>query len=174
MNLTRYINVIKYLLLRSRDKAEPEDQDYYGAGSRSARWCIVMILGMMFCQIQPLLPLVCLINFAICKLVYSYLLVFAETRKPDLGGVIWVNQLHHLQFGLFLFFGLMMGKLSMSCRSWFPVIIAGTSGFLLMWCYQRFKGIEWERLPFSVEPLEHTLGEEEDGVYIQTEMLQSQ
>ena len=51
-NLTRYMNLSKFLGFRAvfteeeaKKRAEPEDQDYYGFGSRSARWCINLLVG---------------------------------------------------------------------------------------------------------------------------------
>merc|ERR1719323_2372673 len=93
LNLTRYFNVFKFLTLssvcreeRARELAEPEDQDWYGFGGRSARFTESMVIGLLFCSLSPLIILLTLVNFAICRAVYGYLLVFAETRKSDLGG----------------------------------------------------------------------------------------
>jgi hypothetical protein len=55
MNLLRYVPLSKFLGFRNvfeeeeaRAKAEPEDQDYYGLGSRSARFTINMVIGIVY------------------------------------------------------------------------------------------------------------------------------
>ncbi|CAJ1372689.1 unnamed protein product, partial [Effrenium voratum] len=100
INLLRYVNLAKFLGLRAiypeeeaKKKAEPEDQDYYGFGSRSARWSINLLIGIVFGTLNPTIPLLALINFLICRVVYGYLIVVAETKKPDLGGNFWVMNL---------------------------------------------------------------------------------
>merc|ERR1719421_220681 len=95
MNLTRYINVIKYLIFNkvaaspedARRMSEPEDQDYYGIGSRSARFTLMLLIGLVFGTICPLMNVVCFYNFICCRFIYGYLLPFQENRKDDMGGV---------------------------------------------------------------------------------------
>merc|ERR1719238_2192742 len=70
MNLTRYISMIKYFIWKNacghgkagggrsegaRFKSEPEDQDYYGIGSRSARFAFMLLVGLVFGTICPLM-----------------------------------------------------------------------------------------------------------------------
>merc|ERR1719263_332494 len=93
MNLTRYVNLIKFLMLRmvcdsrsAKNLSEPEDQDYYGIGSRSARWTINLVIGIVFSSLCPLINVLCFVNFALTRLIYGYLIPFAETKKADLGG----------------------------------------------------------------------------------------
>merc|ERR1711957_1149662 len=61
MNLLRYVPLSKFLGFRkvfedeedARAKAEPEDQDYYGLGSRSARFTINMVIGnVIYCVLM--------------------------------------------------------------------------------------------------------------------------
>ncbi|CAE7721228.1 RSN1, partial [Symbiodinium pilosum] len=54
MNMLRYVNLAKYLGYRkvcsddkARERAEPEDQDYYGMGSRSARHTLMAVTGLV-------------------------------------------------------------------------------------------------------------------------------
>merc|ERR1719188_1040262 len=116
MNLTRYVNLFKYLALvpivgqtKAKEMSEPEDQDYYGIGSRSARWSLNLLIGLVFSSLSPLICLFTLVNFALCRLVYGYLIVYAEERKPDLGGVFFMQQLNHLMKGLVIYAALMVG-----------------------------------------------------------------
>lgn len=82
---------------------EPEDQDYSGLGSRSARMSFALVLCLVFCAISPLMPVFGFLNFALCRLIYGYLTTFVESRKPDLGGIFWSTQMSHLQQGVVLF-----------------------------------------------------------------------
>merc|ERR1719356_1616542 len=91
--------------------AEPEDQDYYGLGSRSARFTFMLTLTLTFCSLSPLITILGFINFWVCRKCYGYLCVFCETRKPDLGGVFYVSQLTHVSQGLFIYIILITGVL---------------------------------------------------------------
>merc|ERR1719329_1149503 len=71
----------------AHDLAEPEDQDYYGMGSRSARFTIMLVIAIVFCTLSPLMTVLALINSGLCRLFYGYLFNYAETVKSDLGGV---------------------------------------------------------------------------------------
>merc|ERR1719183_1638905 len=93
---------------RAKELSEPEDQDYYGMGGRSARFTLNMVIALVYCSLTPLIVPLTILNFAICRLVYSYLFAFAETRKPDMGGVFFVTQLEHVQHGLLLYVVLMI------------------------------------------------------------------
>merc|ERR1719181_2372362 len=118
LNSTRYIQLMKYWSFRqlfddetARQMSEPEDQDYYGIGSRNARFNNNMIIALIFCSLSPLITVITLINFALCRVIYGYLMICAETRKPDLGGVFFVSAMKHLQGCLFIYIVLMVGVL---------------------------------------------------------------
>jgi hypothetical protein len=157
LNLTRYIQLSKFKALsviceeeRAKELSEPEDQDYYGIGARSARFTLILVIGLVYCSFCPLITVIACINFVICKVVYGYLLVFAETRKPDLGGVFWVTQLDHVWFGLFLYCCVMFGVLLLRAATVGPAIVAGTSIIYLVRSYTRFgTHFQWETLPFE-------------------------
>merc|ERR1719410_33657 len=84
-------------------KAEPEDQDYYGLGSRSARFTFMLTLSLAFCSLSPLITILGFVNFWMCRKVYGYLCVFSETKKPDLGGAFFVDQLRNVTEGMFIY-----------------------------------------------------------------------
>jgi len=118
MVLTRYVPLIKFKIFSAlyeeedaRAMAEPEDQDYYGMGARSARWTIMMVIALVFGTISPPINLLAFLNFALCRIIYGYLGTSAETKKTDLGGVFWVCQLEHLFWGNILYWILMTGVL---------------------------------------------------------------
>jgi hypothetical protein len=158
MNLTRYINVIKYLIFKkvaaspedARRMSEPEDQDYYGIGSRSARFTLMLLIGLVFGTICPLMNVVCFYNFIGCRFIYGYLLAYHENRKDDMGGVHWCMQCHHLQQGLAIYLIMMTGVLSQRCESIVPCVISAISFLWWLIAYRRFTAkMHWEKLPYA-------------------------
>mmetsp|Transcript_56873 Transcript_56873/g.182776 ORF Transcript_56873/g.182776 Transcript_56873/m.182776 type:complete len:714 (-) Transcript_56873:17-2158(-) len=155
MNLTRYMPLAKYLLLRAAvgearavELSEP-DQDYFGMGARSARWSLDLVLALVFCSVSPLITAVALVNFLLCRVFYGYLTVFAETRRHDLGGPFFVEKMKQVQFGLLLYVLLMIGIFLRRARSWFPVVVAGLALLPVAYCFKRFSAMAWEFLPFD-------------------------
>mmetsp|Transcript_12373 Transcript_12373/g.43585 ORF Transcript_12373/g.43585 Transcript_12373/m.43585 type:complete len:862 (-) Transcript_12373:207-2792(-) len=140
MNLLRYANLSKFKIfsaLYEEEEAvtmsEPEDQDYYGVGSRSARWTTVLVIGLVFGTLCPPIFVVTFINFLICRVVYGYLIPFAETRKPDLGGVFWTTQLRHVFHGLMLYCMLMTGVLAARGPGRVPMfVVAPALGYVIV------------------------------------------
>lgn len=187
LQLVRLMPLLKYLGARSvygvRDaklKAEPEDQDYYGIGSRGARWMNTMILGLVFCQIQPVLLIVVAVNFVVCKVTYGYLIVFAETRKSDTGGRMFLQQLFHLHLGILMYIILMTGYLANRGNA-IPCPIIGVfsaaelcwaSSFYLLYAATKLNNLYWEDLPIS-ECSKHPQKSKRDPTksYIQPELL---
>jgi hypothetical protein len=141
----------------TRDKIEPEDQDYYGMGSRSARFTIMLVIAITFCTLSPLMCVLALINSGLCRLFYGYLFNYAETVKSDLGGVFFVSQLKHLLQGLYIYIILMSGVLFYrgtdddgNGPGVLPGIIAGLSFLFMIPAYNRFdRRFHWVDLPFS-------------------------
>lgn len=183
MNLTRYIQVGKFVgfsKLWSEDDAralaEPEDQDYYGMGSRSARFTINMLIAIIFGTLSPLMYLLAWVNFYICRLFYGYLFVYAESRKEDSGGYFFVNQLHHVYAGLFFYCLLMIGIFLERAPNYVPAgfgIVAFIYAFI---SYRAFtKDFEWETLPWE-EIAQDADGkdfqpEDSGETYIQAELI---
>mmetsp|Transcript_16757 Transcript_16757/g.52803 ORF Transcript_16757/g.52803 Transcript_16757/m.52803 type:complete len:836 (-) Transcript_16757:64-2571(-) len=181
MNILRYVTLGKYLSFRpifgedvAATMAEPEDQDYYGLGSRSARWTINMLIAVIFGTLCPPMWLLTFLNFAVCRLIYGYLIPFAETRKPDLGGFFWVSKLRHMLLGNILYVVLMTGVLFQRATSSYPAWIAASCLFYVAWSINRFDThFSWEKLPFKYI----VSGKDEDkvkrqleGRYIQPEL----
>jgi len=173
--LTRIWNYTKYLFFLQRGYsreeackfAEPEDQDYYGIGSRSARWTANAVIGLIFCQISPLICVLALVNFLVCRLVYGYLLIFAETRKVDLGGLFWVQQLRNLQQGLWIYVLLMSGVITAGGNRQ-QASMATCSGLYLFWAQRRFWKYDWRLLSF--ERIESLKEYREHESYVQPEL----
>ncbi|CAK9042413.1 CSC1-like protein At4g02900 [Durusdinium trenchii] len=131
MELLRMVVLAKFLLFRTtyteaeaRQKAEPEDQDFYGMGGRTARWSLNLVIGCIFCSVWPMVPLVVLLQFLMQRLAYGYLIAFAETRKPDLGGEFWCESLLQLLYCMVLFAVGMSGLLLRRSPSCIPPAVA--------------------------------------------------
>lgn len=132
VNLLRYSIYYKFVSCkdlcgeeRARELAEPEDQDYFGIGSRSARFAMILVISLAFCNMVPLLPVFAFVHFALCRIVYGYLVVFAETRKPDLGGAFFPDQIRHVQEGLVLYTVMMTCILWQRSPTKHPAVFAG-------------------------------------------------
>jgi len=158
LNLTRYIQLIKYFIWRAvvgPERAvvltEPEDQDYYGIGSRSAQWTINLVIGIVFCTLCPLVTIFTFVNFFFTRVVYGYLVVFAEIRKPDLGGPFFVTQLWHTQYGLLVYAVLMVGVIWHRSQNNIAMVMATapTIAYILTGFYYFYTNYQWESLPFE-------------------------
>jgi len=141
-----------YLVLKPGDKAgayeqSREDYAHNGLGGRSARFTIMLVVPLVFCIICPLITVLSVVNFMLGRLFIGYLVVFAERKKPDLGGAFWVAQLTDLHKGLFLFVLLMTGMLYQRAVTIVPGTVAGLSGLYLYIEFTRFPQIyRWRAL----------------------------
>jgi len=155
--LLRLAQLFKYLGLRqitddehARKRAEPEDQDAYGLGGRSARLTISLVIGIVYSTMAPPISLLCLVNFLLYRLVYGYLLPFAEVKKVDLGGEFWVTSLRQVFVGLGIYTVVMAGVFARRASSWWPwAIVMPTIPFVALSAYQFDTCYRWQRLPFN-------------------------
>jgi len=153
--------------------AEPEDQDYFGIGSRSARATIVLLIGIIFSTLSPVVAVISAAFFFVARLVYGYLIVFAETRKPDLGGAFFVLQMQHLQVGIGIYCILMIGVLWVMAPNNYPAAIVAPSLFYTILRAKSFnEEFLWERLPFrEIAFNAHILSTHDtQQVYVQPEL----
>mmetsp|Transcript_53161 Transcript_53161/g.99658 ORF Transcript_53161/g.99658 Transcript_53161/m.99658 type:complete len:725 (-) Transcript_53161:94-2268(-) len=168
-SLLRTTNFLKFLWFkRSNDEeeahklAEPEDQDYYGIGSRTARILMILVITFVYCTIETFIGLLALVDFLICRVVYGYLMVFVETRKPDSGGSIWISVLQQMQFGLFLYVSLMTSIIFSNTTEYHaPAYLAGLA-FLEVWRFQSAH-LGLDRLPFEEVLALDEKGKQVDG-----------
>jgi len=166
MEFMRYVPLTKWIAFnrllgdeeKAHDKAEPEDQDYYGKGSRSARFTIFLVIAVTFCTLSPLMIVLAFIHFALIRLWYGWMFVYAEIPKPDLGGAFWHSKLKHVQQGVFIYIVLMAGVLyyrgtdekTGEGPGSIPGFIAGASLLYMYKSYTRFdRHFHWEQLPFE-------------------------
>jgi len=181
MSLLRYVPLGKFIVFKrlfedeeARRMAEPEDQDFFGMGSRSVQFVTVMAIAIVFGTLSPPIPLLCFINLVIKRLVYGYLMCYAETKKADLGGAFWVTSLKHLFYCNIVYQVLMAGVLYERATTVGPCIIAALSILYTLRSLRRFDvQFLWENLPFQ-EVREPRPGQEkrlEIHQYVQPEML---
>lgn len=180
---SRYMQLLKFAIWRNvfddvkaKQKAEPEDPDYYGMGSQYARAVITLSIGLVFGTISPLVGIFTLINFAIMRLFYGYQVMFAETQKVDLGGVFWVTALEQTQKGMLIYNVLMFGLLSGKSPNQVPVVgaiigLAYTAQGLLRF-QEKF---QWEHLPFTKVLLSKGKGGNQDSgdTYVQPALIEA-
>merc|ERR1712187_709897 len=158
-------------------KSEPEDQDYYGLGSRSARFTFMLVWVLSFCSLSPLITILGFVNFWMCRKVYGYLCVFCEIKKPDLGGNFYMSQIMHVSEGLFIYVVLMTGVLAERDLSAWPGMIAASGLIYQYIAYGRLKNnFRWESLCFDdLMTMDEGKGKEElrksTGVYKQPELI---
>jgi hypothetical protein len=180
LNLVRYVMLGKFLIAqrlyedeKAREMSEPEDQDYYGIGSRSARFTINMCIGIIYGTLSPPIPVLTYINFWLCRVIYGYLMPFAENKKEDLGGAFYVNSLHHLFVGNIIYVVLMSGVLYFRADSVVPAAIAASTMGLISFSMKKFRHkYVWEKLPLH----EAVIGGEppkgkDEGVYRQPALV---
>mmetsp|Transcript_116895 Transcript_116895/g.212692 ORF Transcript_116895/g.212692 Transcript_116895/m.212692 type:complete len:803 (-) Transcript_116895:103-2511(-) len=179
--LMRMSNVCKFLLfsrIYEEEEAvklsEPEDQDYYGLGSRHARFSTIMSIGIIFGQLCPPIPILVCINFCICRLVYGYLIPFAETKKPDLGGEFFVHACKHLFISCVVYCLLMAGVLFGRAADSGPGIIAVLCIPYVLWSMYRFDTLfSHEKLSFEqLITTSDSLREADGKQYIQPEWIE--
>jgi len=180
-DLLRTVNLAKYLFWRSRriepeearSLSEPEDQDSDGMGSRMAKVTIHLVVCTVFASCCPVILLVAWLYFAVGRYTYGFLVIFAETKKPDVGGNFWVKSLRHIFLGVFIYILLMVGlltELSHTTGDRAPMLGTFASILPLAFGYLRFSSLSWETLPFEavadIDLLEH---QESCGEYRQPE-----
>eukprot|EP00437_Effrenium_voratum_P006378 CAMPEP_0181426588 /NCGR_PEP_ID=MMETSP1110-20121109/15739_1 /TAXON_ID=174948 /ORGANISM="Symbiodinium sp., Strain CCMP421" /LENGTH=789 /DNA_ID=CAMNT_0023549785 /DNA_START=47 /DNA_END=2416 /DNA_ORIENTATION=+ len=156
MEALRYSPFAKFLVFRvifspqeAKQMSEPEDQDSFGFGARNVNLAVNVVLGLLFCSLSPLVTLLAMIDLLLSRLVYGYLVIYAETKKPDLGGVFWATQVHFIQLALVLYSILMVGVIMArsDTRAW--VVVAPTILFLIWSFLHLNKAYQWETLPFQ-------------------------
>jgi len=179
MEFTRYFPFLKYkgfLALfeekEAKEMAEPEDQDYYGMGSRSARWTIMLGIGIIFGTLCPPMSILCFLNFFVCRVAYGYLFMFAETKKADTGGRFFVTQLTQLFPILIIYVLLMSAVFYRRATSIGPCVISATSLVWILISLNKLQHYSWENLPLQELHEGKTSRRRPDqGMYEQPEML---
>jgi hypothetical protein len=182
MNVLRYVTLLKFKAFnklfkdedKAKAKAEPEDQDYYGIGSRAARWSITMCIVVVYGTLSPSMNILGWITFWIMRFIYGYLIPFAETKKPDLGGIFWVTMLKQLYVANYIYVILMTGVLLERSDSVVPGMMAAGGLVFNSWARNKFESsFAWEKLPITemLDSAPQVKKRHLDGVYEQSELL---
>eukprot|EP00930_Biecheleria_cincta_P042553 TRINITY_DN2927_c0_g8_i1.p1 TRINITY_DN2927_c0_g8~~TRINITY_DN2927_c0_g8_i1.p1 ORF type:complete len:797 (-),score=136.95 TRINITY_DN2927_c0_g8_i1:223-2613(-) len=162
--------------------AEPEDQDYSGIGGRSARATIMMTIGLVYGTISPFLMILTSFNFVLSRIFFGYLVTFAETRKPDLGGYFWVVCQQQTLSATLLYSLIMSGLLLQKAYGYGPAIISVASVVYVVWSMRRFEHqFAWQKLSFEEIMDKNRFDDQEfkdlkmkrrdaDGEYVQPEL----
>jgi len=186
MNMMRYVMLAKFKMFSAlydeetaRAMSEPEDQDYYGLGSRCARFMINMAIGIIYGSLAPPLYILTFINFALCRLFYGYLIVYAEMRKPDSGGVFFMKMMEHMFVAMIIYNIMMIGVLIDRAATIVPAILGVIPLVFSAHALHRLHwGFAWEKLPYNylmnMDPKIKQWKKNPDGVaYVQPELLES-
>jgi len=178
MVMTRYIQVSKFKAFsgvkqteqEAKDCSEPEDQDWYGVGCRFSRVTMQLTLVIVLCTLSPLISLLGAITFILTRIVYSFLFIYAETEKEDLGGWCWYHSLKHCQIAIFIYVILMSIVLLERSDSVVPAAVAWSALLPCIYAFQRFeRAFNWQHLPFAALPDESHPAEKQR--YVQPELL---
>jgi len=139
----------------ARRKAEPEDQDSDGMGARMAKATLMVTIALVFSTCCPIITILGWLYFGIGERVYKYLMVYAETKKPDLGGSFWVAALNHLIIVLGIYVFLMTSILS-SIGATKQACVAFLALLWVFHCYNKLQQLVWESLPFeAIAEIDH-------------------
>lgn len=155
--MTRNANLAKFILYsalypkeEAKARAEPEDQDYNGIGGRSARCNLNLMVGIIFSTLSPLVSILALVCFLLQRLVFGYLTVFAETKKPDLGGHFWVESLRQILQVVLMYVVVMLGIVVRRSPNYTPPVLVLLGVVYAVISLIRFETqFRWEVLPFT-------------------------
>jgi len=159
--LLRSANFWKYHIFRiifsmspeeAKENSEPEDPACYGLGARMAASLLTSAITFMFCSCSPLIIVFSLIYFGLGQFTYGYLVVFAESKKADTGGFLWLQSLSQLFWVLAIYVLLMTGVLQMLSQHdyWIgPPLTALSSLFILFWARRKVNNLAFDALPLD-------------------------
>jgi hypothetical protein len=153
LQLTRYFQVLKYGIFCHQHEeetawnlAEPEDQDYYGIGARTARFCTLVTIGIVFGTLSPPCSVLAWMTMIWIRTLFGYQFTFNEVRKPDLGGAFAARALHNTYCALHIYFVLMCGVLYIRGYGWGPWIISLCGWIYVFISQARFTQLKWEHI----------------------------
>jgi len=157
MVLFRHTPLLKYLAAsriwppeEAKSLAEPEDQDYYGLGGRMARFTIFLSIGIIYGTMSPPINLIAFILFAEIRLSYGWLLPFAETKKPSLGGEFFVTALYHIQIANITYGFVMAGILLRRSETNWPCFLSFLAPVFVFLSLAKFTGkFQWYSMPME-------------------------
>jgi hypothetical protein len=153
MQLTRYMNVLKFRIFArhheeedARSLAEPEDQDYYGIGARTARFSTLVTIGIVYGTLSPPCSVLAWMTVTWIRTLFGYIWVFCELKKPDLGGAFFHRALQNTYAALHVYFILMTGVLYYRGSNSGPAIVAACGWAYVFHSHHRFFLMKWEHI----------------------------
>eukprot|EP00913_Durusdinium_trenchii_P033505 g31368.t1 len=109
-----------------------------------AKVALHLVVCTVFASCCPVILLIAWLYFAVGRYTYGFLVIFAETKKPDPR-----RHSSRTTAGLLVYILLMVGLLSRASATREPVLGALGSLLLLGFGYFRFSALSWEALPFE-------------------------
>eukprot|EP00441_Pelagodinium_beii_P023582 CAMPEP_0197661910 /NCGR_PEP_ID=MMETSP1338-20131121/51741_1 /TAXON_ID=43686 ORGANISM="Pelagodinium beii, Strain RCC1491" /NCGR_SAMPLE_ID=MMETSP1338 /ASSEMBLY_ACC=CAM_ASM_000754 /LENGTH=780 /DNA_ID=CAMNT_0043239559 /DNA_START=78 /DNA_END=2420 /DNA_ORIENTATION=+ len=159
VELLRITNLLKWLFFRhacgfeadvAKQYCEPEDQTSYGMGARTALVVLMSAITFSFCTTSPLILPLAVVYFVLGDIVYGYLLIFAESKKPDLGGEFWMQAVQQVLMILLLYVLIMASILvAKSPDNWLPSASAVSALLVLYWAWRRVNNLAFDSLPLE-------------------------
>eukprot|EP00929_Paragymnodinium_shiwhaense_P097707 TRINITY_DN59330_c0_g1_i1.p1 TRINITY_DN59330_c0_g1~~TRINITY_DN59330_c0_g1_i1.p1 ORF type:complete len:840 (+),score=196.89 TRINITY_DN59330_c0_g1_i1:126-2645(+) len=158
LELLRHSQLMRYTAFRvmgycheeAHTKSEPEDRASCGIGARSAKAALSFTIMIVFCMCSPLILAVAGVYFTLGSMTFSYLVVFAEKKKPDTGGAFWITGVKQVLFGLVIFVLLMTGILMSRYQlGRGPAVLSASSLLAITMYFRRFNSMIWDKLPFE-------------------------
>eukprot|EP00928_Gymnodinium_smaydae_P037733 TRINITY_DN26153_c0_g1_i1.p1 TRINITY_DN26153_c0_g1~~TRINITY_DN26153_c0_g1_i1.p1 ORF type:complete len:757 (+),score=50.91 TRINITY_DN26153_c0_g1_i1:77-2347(+) len=152
---TRYWETLFYWWYRrsmsvelAKKYAEPEDQDEYGVGHRTAKSSLVLNLMLMYSSTAPLLTFPALAFFVTCKTTTPYLNVFAETVQSESGGSIVVTAVWQIACGLVLSLCNAVGSL-IARERYVEAAALAPLFFYICYSYRNITNVYWLDLAYE-------------------------
>lgn len=157
VNLLRPIAFMKYSAFRSvyEDKleavarAQDEHPAFFGTGVRMTKAATMMTITLVFCLVSPLICFFALLYFMVSRKVYGYLILHAEVKRPDLGGIYWVQALQHIFVSLLIFIFVMTAILAVRAPGDTCALVTASSVFLWLKFWRIFRSYEWRTMPLD-------------------------
>lgn len=154
-NLTKFLwftRVSSFGEEEAKQYSEPEHAASYGMGTRMSMLMLVSATTILFASCSPLILVFTMVYFLLAQVVYGYLLIFGESKKPDMGGLFWLQSLEILFIVLFFYVLLMVGVLRLLSKNnnWLgPPLMAAAAIMLLYGAWRRVQNLAFHTLPLE-------------------------
>lgn len=154
-NLTKFLwftRVSSFSEEEAKQYSEPEHAPSFGMGARMSMLMLMSSTTFLFASCSPLILVFTMVYFLLAQVVYGYLLIFGESKKPDLGGLFWLQALQILFIVLFFYVLLMVGVLRLLSKNstWLgPPLMAAAAVTLLYGAWRRMQNLEFYTLPLE-------------------------
>ncbi|DBA75042.1 hypothetical protein WJX77_009599 [Trebouxia sp. C0004] len=121
---------LKYRLATTpRQKAAVWQDTHLKYGTNVANDTIIMLIGLVYCVIQPIIAPLALIYFAIGTLIWKYQVVYVYVPLVESGGKLWMQIFQHIITAM-MFFQIIMIALFGIKKSPGPAILTAPLPFL--------------------------------------------